>query len=534
MAIQWEQLITSDDKTFIVNGDLNFLVKGGGIPIKFDIMLYRSFAPTEMLSKGNYLQYIGVISGVLREQCNFIRPSILIEYSTVPDFNYIWIGKLNRWYYVRNITADVNGLYRIECEVDVLMTYRFSIRECRAWITRNEFTQDRYLYDDRYVSTVLPQYEYRECSNNEFNVESGSTAAIRANYLLVIASKPVDFIQHERSDPLAGIAPLVRPLQTYNNEATANRMYLLTYDQVKAVMAELYSTTLNPAFKAFFSDPNQAVISLIQYPFDIFTHDMEGCTDIQDYIKYGNEIALGTKAQYLKPIYNSVFDDVGILDTSALYYDWRDYEPAAKYSIYLPYCGWMPLKAEETVNNLIEVKYVVDMASGRCKAIVQTGPKHEHPRIFGQITGQIGFRMPITSSNHVDVLRQNISNGANLLTTAALAGAGAISPLAAGMAAFGTAANIVMNQPTFRGMAGDATLERFNPYRVGLLIQRQRYTYEGEGYAHHVGRPLETMRQLSSLSGYTEMRNVHVDNIPDALIEEIDMIKAKLLEGVIL
>lgn len=533
--MEWEQLITSESDIFIEHGGHNFYVRGDGVPLTFDIMLYRNSAPAEMLNKSNYLQYVGVISGIMREPSNIIRPSILIEYAAVPDFNYIWIGALNRWYYVRNISTDVKGLFSINCEVDVFMTFRNEIRLNYAWITRNEFVYNKNLYDPRYVKTVTPSFEYRECSNNEFNVEDGHTATLRANYLLVIACKPVDFIQHGRSDPLGSIAPLVRPIQTYNNEATANRMYLLTYDKVKSVMAELYDNNdWSSNFKSFFTDPNQAVISLIQYPFDIFSHDMEGCTDVMDYIKYGNEVALGTKAQYIKPIYNSVFDDVGVLDTTPLYYDWRDYEPAAKYSIYLPYCGWLPLKAEEIVGNLIEVKYVVDMPSGRCKAIVQTGPKSENPRIFAQISGQIGFRMPITSSNHVEVLKENISNGANLLTTAALAGAGAMSPTAAGAAAIGTATSMAMNQPTFRGMAGDSTIERFNPYRVGLLIERESFTPEGIGYADHVGRPLETMRRLNSIGGYTEMRNVKLYNIPGALADEMDMIKSKLLEGVIL
>lgn len=116
----------------------------------FSLNLYQNTAEQERVDKSSYLTYIDTLNGVLREECSIINPSILIEYTgTLPTFNYIHIPIFQRYYYVRNIISVRKNLWRIDCSVDVLMTYNSGIRNLEAYIGRQEFDYNNELIDSQ-------------------------------------------------------------------------------------------------------------------------------------------------------------------------------------------------------------------------------------------------------------------------------------------------------------------------------------------------------------------------------------------------
>ena len=111
--------------------------------------LYHNESEKDHLFKS--LQSIGTITGTLRESCDVINPQIMIEYSGVPDFDYVYIAYFNRYYYVTDVVSVKQDLWIISLKVDVLMTYKDIIKLQTAFVTRNQFTYDRDK-SDSYVS----------------------------------------------------------------------------------------------------------------------------------------------------------------------------------------------------------------------------------------------------------------------------------------------------------------------------------------------------------------------------------------------
>lgn len=66
------------------------------------------------------------IEGHLRESANIEYPKITLQ-GTVKDFNYCYIPNFYRYYYIENIILQ-GKVTVIDCEVDVLMTYKDDIR----------------------------------------------------------------------------------------------------------------------------------------------------------------------------------------------------------------------------------------------------------------------------------------------------------------------------------------------------------------------------------------------------------------------
>lgn len=113
----------------------------------FEINLYQNKAATERVDKTGYLTEIATISGVLRNDTSITKMTIALQYSTTPNFNYCYIAMFGRWYYVTDCRSIRDGLWEIDLSVDVLMTYKDSIYECKAFIDRNENIYNKMIVD---------------------------------------------------------------------------------------------------------------------------------------------------------------------------------------------------------------------------------------------------------------------------------------------------------------------------------------------------------------------------------------------------
>lgn len=124
------------------------LVEGGD-----DLVLFKNSAELDIVDKTNYLEQVGVISGVFREAASVVNLAITIEYPTVPDFNYVYVGAFRRYYTVTDFTTIRQNLWEISLSLDVLMTYKDVIKNTTAFVDRNEFEYNLLIPDPKIVVT---------------------------------------------------------------------------------------------------------------------------------------------------------------------------------------------------------------------------------------------------------------------------------------------------------------------------------------------------------------------------------------------
>ena len=116
-----------------------------------EFTLYKNSAEMHRVDKTAYLEFVGTVSGVFRDETSITNISITIQYDTVIDFNYVYIPSFNRYYYVTDVTLINYNLYEISLSVDVLMSYKDAIRNCKGFIDRNEFTFNPNIVDSKRV-----------------------------------------------------------------------------------------------------------------------------------------------------------------------------------------------------------------------------------------------------------------------------------------------------------------------------------------------------------------------------------------------
>mgnify|MGYP006991641686 CR=1 FL=1 len=67
------------------------------------------------------------LTGSLRGESSIINPSFLIEHANPSQYNYCFIPEFNRYYFINNITSVRTNIWRIDCNVDVLMSFKTQI-----------------------------------------------------------------------------------------------------------------------------------------------------------------------------------------------------------------------------------------------------------------------------------------------------------------------------------------------------------------------------------------------------------------------
>ena len=104
-----------------------------------DITLYVCSSERQAINK--ILDTETLLTGSLRGESSIINPSFLIEYTNPSGFNYCYIPEFGRYYFITNITSVRTGIWRIDCSVDVLMSFKNQI------LSLNVIVGDNTAYD---------------------------------------------------------------------------------------------------------------------------------------------------------------------------------------------------------------------------------------------------------------------------------------------------------------------------------------------------------------------------------------------------
>lgn len=81
----------------------------------------------------------------LYEDTDILKPSFKLAWDdAILKANYIWCPELQRYYFIDNYVAETGGGMRLNCHVDVLMTYSNYLVNIPMTITRMCYTDSQY------------------------------------------------------------------------------------------------------------------------------------------------------------------------------------------------------------------------------------------------------------------------------------------------------------------------------------------------------------------------------------------------------
>lgn len=99
-------------------------------------------------------------NGAFRDNVNIMSPVFNIETGLdISLYNYAYIPEFHRYYFIKNITAVRTGLWQLELNIDVLMSYSSGIQALSAVIRRNTNLYNTYINDNNYMSLNYPRIQ---------------------------------------------------------------------------------------------------------------------------------------------------------------------------------------------------------------------------------------------------------------------------------------------------------------------------------------------------------------------------------------
>lgn len=284
------------------------------------------------------------------------------------------------------------------------------------------------------------------------------------------------------------------------------------------------------SFKKIFADPMQAVLGLSIVPVNV---PSAGSREVV----VGN-ISTGVSMTVAAKQFVSV--DCGSITVKKHWGAYLDYDPYTKSYIYLPFIGMHPVSTDDIMGRTIHVKYNVDILSGACTAFIESGGV-----VLYQFIGQLSSCIPITGDNFSSVINGVLGIAGSVGAMVATGGFSAPASVAeAGLGTAYTAGHFIgagasvgqdiMNmKPSIEksgamsGTGGIMGVQK--PY---LIMMRPNAAIPG-GQNQFLGYPAHITAKLGSLSGFTQVEIIHLENIPCTEKEQEEILHY-LAGGVIL
>lgn len=310
----------------------------------------------------------------------------------------------------------------------------------------------------------------------------------------------------------------------------------------------LWSDNLWVAVQKWFADPSQIMVGLGIVPVQVETNGTF-------YHKVGT-VEFPVPMPLVKSQYQEF--DCGSLEVKHFWGSALDYAPYTQIQIYLPYIGVRELNTDEIMGKTVSVKYHIDLYGGGVVAFVLVNNSVRY-----QYSGNCMQQIPISSANYSELIANLIQLSCVVGTGIAAAGAGATAYAneaaseSLGIAAvdssddFGagladwldhggagkllncTVQTIMSNKPriertgTLGAVTGQMAIQ--TPF---LIITRPEQSLP-ENYKHYNGYPSNITSRLGDLTGFTQVENIRLNDIP-ATQPEIIEIYDLLQKGVII
>ena len=209
--------------------------------------------------------------------------------------------------------------------------------------------------------------------------------------------------------------------------------------------------------------------------------------------------------------------DCGTINIKEYWGNFLDYSPNTDLSIYLPFIGIRPLDINNFMNGTIHLVYHIDAVTGNCVALISS-IKDGIDSIIYTHSGNCNIQIPWTSKNFLDWQLKMVETGLSLAGTAYSVGTGttAMTPYAMGSLATATANSVVREHSNVNKGGSMTSNNGVLSVKYPYLILNRPIQSLPKNYNKYGGYPSNITSVLSSLSGFTKVSDIHLDNIYSA------------------
>lgn len=316
----------------------------------------------------------------------------------------------------------------------------------------------------------------------------------------------IDVIDTSKPIENVGNNPIQLPFAVPVNAGFFN-IYSPTINELRTFNQELWSENIITQLKNMFTNPLDSILSLHML-YATPQLSTEKTNIICGYTQFNVQSNTVTNS--------TIVLDFGTVTINECFGNYLDYEPYTKMSIYLPFIGYQDINTSIFTNAQCNIIYKIDVLTGVCVAELRC-IKNGTNQLINTFSGNMGVHLPVTSGSYLGILAGTLSATAQ---TAMYNFGGAVSSLANMRTSVQSNGNLTANYSALAHKTPYIQITRSNPYVAN-------------NFNSYIGIQSAVTVQLKQLTGYTKVKDVHLENI-NATDDELNMIAEQLKEGVIL
>ena len=441
-----------------------------------------------------------VFSGLMREPCGVIRPSVSFEFAAGVNpsaYNYAYIPDFGRYYFIREWTST-GRLWACSMEVDALASWADEIGAQSLYVTRSSKKKNGNISDGLYP--ILSDYTI-----NKYEIASSYATRIESGWFVV-------GIINSDADAVGAVSYYVfTPAQFSSFKQSL--MTSSTWTGVSDITEELLKTLFNPfqyiaSCKWFpYQPPMGADVSSLPFGWWSFSVNCHELSSIVQYQKRRIEIA----SEYIPK-----HPQAGSRG------DYLNNEPFSEYNLaYSPY-GLIRLPGWINIDNTdLIISETIDFITGNSTLLVYATNAAEQKNVAAEVAAPIAIDVQIAQTN-VDFTPALKSLGGAIASAASLDFRGALADAASGIASAVCAAPTVQ---TGGRNGGFSDLVIYDAY----ITLHCKFYHVADNSNRLLGAPLCEDVTLSTIPGYIEVLSPHINIACTA--EETEMIEAYMQSG---
>lgn len=431
----------------------------------------------------------------LKDDTAIMQPSFILAGDY---FAYNYIQYAGRYYFVEDVISLHNGLVEIQCNIDVLATYKAEIKAASAYVIYYSHNNTEIVDGRLSTKTAITEDSSTQSFNNLGSGTSYMLTAVGEDRTSIFAMDKGDV------DSIFDQTLLTQINNLFVNEI-AN-----VHTEVAAIAAGDVQTMLQELFDIYFD--------WLEFQSGV-TSEVLFCDDAQKFIKNcfslplsksaiggsDHSIHLGkwTSGSRGNMGFPRICHDSATLAIPWQASDWRRNAPYHEIYLYIPYIGLITIPPSEVIGvTNLTVNVAIDTYSGVTSFVVNA----DNGAVLGQYSTNIAAPYAIGSSN-IDM----VSSGAQIVSGAAAAIGGAMAgnvPIAAA-GALGIVNAIRPFDMSVSSNGGAAGMGLGNTVKCFTIFHDT--TVSPSSVSAVKGTPFNGVMSLSGVSGYVQTSGASVE-----------------------
>lgn len=132
-----------------------------------EVRFYTMNEPRNTINK-NLGDYTSTFLKLKSQDIDILNPIFTLKFIEYPQFNYLYIPFLSRYYFIDNIEIFTDKTYKLHCSVDVLQSFKNDILRGSGLLTRGKNYNPYYGDFESQDNKIIDTYE----SDKTININS--------------------------------------------------------------------------------------------------------------------------------------------------------------------------------------------------------------------------------------------------------------------------------------------------------------------------------------------------------------------------